>query len=88
MGDAAETLARRFEVMRPHLSEFQRRLWLGAEAAELGPGGVAIVAEATGVAADTVRRGRAEAAGTQVPAAGRSRRPGGGRKRAEARDSS
>ena len=30
--------------MRPHLSEFQRRLWLGAEAAELGPGGVAVVA--------------------------------------------
>jgi DDE family transposase len=86
MGDAAETLARRFEVMRPHLSEFQRRLWLGAEAAELGPGGVAIVAEATGVAADTVRRGRAEAAGAQVRAPGRSRRPGGGRKRAEAHD--
>jgi hypothetical protein len=87
MGDAAETLARRFEVMRPHLSEFQRRLWLGAEAAELGPGGVAIVAGATGVAADTVRRGRAVAAGTQLPVPGRSRRPGGGRKRAEAHDS-
>ena len=86
MGDAAETLSRRFEVMRPHLGEFQRRLWLGAEAAELGPGGVAIVAEATGVAVDTVRRGRAEAAGAQVPAPGRSRRPGGGRKRAEAHD--
>jgi Rhodopirellula transposase DDE domain len=86
MGDASETLARRFEVMRPHLSEFQRRLWLGAEAAELGPAGVAIVAGATGVAADTVRRGRAEAAGGQVPAAGRSRRPGGGRKPAEAHD--
>ena len=40
--------------MPPHLSEFQRRLWLGAEkAAELGPGGVALVAEATGVAAVT-----------------------------------
>ena len=84
--DAAETLARRFAVMGPHLSEFQRRLWLGAEAAELGPGGVAIVAEATGVAADTVRRGRAEAAGAQAPGPGRSRRPGGGRKRAEAHD--
>ena len=72
--------------MRPHLSEFQRRLWLGAEAAELGPGGVAVVAEATGVTVDTVRRGRAEAAGAQVPVPGRSRRPGGGRKRAEAHD--
>jgi hypothetical protein len=73
MGDAAETLARRFEVVRPHLSEFQRRLWLGAEAAELGPGGVTIVAEATGVAADTVRRGsRGAGPGTgAVAAAGR-----------------
>ena len=86
MGDGAEALARRFEVMRPHLNEFQRRLWLGAEAAELGPGGVAIVAEATRVTADTVRRGRAEASGVQVPGPGRSRRPGGGRKPAEARD--
>jgi Rhodopirellula transposase DDE domain len=86
MGDAAEALARRFEVVRPHLNEFQRRLWLGAEAAELGPGGVAIVAEATGVSADTVRRGRADASGAQVPGPGRSRRPGGGRKPAEARD--
>ncbi len=36
------------------MSEFQRRLWLGTEAAELGPGGVAVVAKATGVAEDTV----------------------------------
>lgn len=86
MGEAADTLARRFEVLRPHLSEFQRRLWLGTEAAELGPGGVAIVARATGVAADTVRKGRAEASGAQVPGPGRSRRAGGGRKRAEAHD--
>jgi len=56
MGDGAEALARRFEVMRPHLNEFQRRLWLGVEAAELGPGGVAIVAGATGVTADTSAR--------------------------------
>ena len=61
-------------------------MWLGAEAAELGPGGVAIVAEACGVAADTVRRGRKEAADGTGPGLGRSRRPGGGRKRAEDRD--
>ncbi len=72
--------------MRPHLSEFQRRLWLGAEAAELGSGGVAVVAEATGVATDTVRRGRKEADAGVHPGAGRSRRPGGGRKRAEVHD--
>src|SRR6266436_3858987 len=70
MGGAAETLGKRFAVMRPHLNEFQRRLWLGAEAAELGPGGVAVVAAATGVAADTVRRGRAEAGAAEFPATG------------------
>jgi len=86
MADLEESLARRYRVVFPHLSEFQRRLWLGAEAAELGDGGVAVVARAVGVAADTVRRGRREAESGQGPTAGRSRRPGGGRKRAEARD--
>jgi hypothetical protein len=86
MAELADSVARRYEVLRPHLSEFQRRLWLGAEAAELGPGGVAMVAAATGVAADTVRRGRKEADEGSAPAIGRSRRPGGGRKRAEAHD--
>src|SRR6201998_68755 len=86
MADLVESGARRDGALRPHLSEFQRRLWLGAEAAELGPGGVAIVAEACGVAADTVRRGRKEAADGTGPGLGRSRRPGGGRKRAEDRD--
>ena len=61
-------------------------MWLGAEAAELGPGGVAVVAAATGVAADTVRRGRTEVEEGVGPGAGRSRRAGGGRKRAESHD--
>ena len=80
---AEESLARRWEALRPHLSERQRRLWLGAEARELGPGGAATVAAALGVAADTVRRGRAELDDPAAPAPGRSRKPGGGRKRAE-----
>ena len=61
-------------------------MWLGAEAAELGGGGVLVVARLTGVAADTVRRGRTEAQATVEVAPGRSRKPGGGRKRAEAHD--
>ena len=81
-----ESLARRFEVLRPHLSELQRRLWLGAEAAELGAGGVAVVAGAVGVSPDTVRRGRTEAQGLEALTVVRSRRPGGGRKRAEVHD--
>ena len=55
-----ESVARRWEALRPHLNERQRRLWLGAEARELGSGGAARVAVVLGVAADTVRRGRAE----------------------------
>jgi hypothetical protein len=86
MADLSESVARRYAVLGPHLNEFQRRLWLGSEAAELGPGGVAVVVAATGVAADTVRRGREEAADGVDPGAGRSRKAGGGRKRAEIHD--
>ncbi len=86
MSVPVESLARRFEALRPHLSERQRRLWLGAEARELGVGGAVLVAQAVGVAADTVRRGRAELDDPTPPPVGASRRPGGGRKRAEAHD--
>ncbi len=86
MAELVDSVARRYAVLRPHLNEFQRRLWLGAEAAELGPGGVAVVAKATGVATDTVRRGRKEADDGGAPGSGRSRVAGGGRKRAEAHD--
>src|SRR5664280_3600959 len=86
MSDSVESLASRFGVLWPHLSERQRRLWLGAEARELGPGGVAIVARAVGVAGDTVRRGRTELQEPLTLSYPRSRRPGGGRKRAEAGD--
>jgi hypothetical protein len=86
MADLVDTLGRRYAVVRPYLSEFQRRLWLGAEAVELGPAGVGIVAAAVGVSADTVRRGRTEAEAGTGQGVGRSRRPGGGRKRAEDND--
>ena len=78
-----ESLARRWEALRPHLNERQRRLWLGCEALELGSGGAARVAAILGVAADTVRRGRAELGNAEVVPEGRPRKPGGGRKRAE-----
>ena len=74
---AAEALAGVFAVVRPHLDERQRRIVLGAEAARRGRGGVAFVAEATGVHPDTVARGVREAAGEPEP---RARAAGGGRK--------
>ncbi len=86
MGVELESLGRRFDRIRPHLSERQRRVWLGSEAREYGPGGVRIVAEAAGVSPDTVRRGRSELDDLQPLPVGRSRGAGGGRKRAEEHD--
>ena len=60
---AAESAARKYAVLRPHLDERQRRLLLGAEARELGRGGIKAVAGATGVHPDTIARGVCEADG-------------------------
>lgn len=49
MGTVAESLVRRYDHVRAHLSERQRRVWLGAEARELGRSGVRVVAEAVQV---------------------------------------
>ena len=73
----AESVGRRFAMVRPHLDERQRRLWLGAEAAELGRGGVTAVAQATGSHPDTVARGKSE---VQQEPQDRVRQVGGGRK--------
>ena len=77
---AAESVARRYAALRPHLDERQRRLLLGAEARELGRGGIKAVAEATGVHPDTVARGAREVEGAAEPQR-RVRAPGGGRKK-------
>ena len=83
MSAIAESLVRRYDLVKAHLSERQRRVWLGAEARELGRSGVGMVAAAAGVSPDTVRRGRDELDDPQPLDVGRSRGPGGGRKRAE-----
>ena len=74
-----ESVARKYVVLRPHLDERQRRLFLGAEAREFGRGGIKVVAAATGVHPDTIARGVRELAGEAEPAV-RVRGPGGGRK--------
>jgi hypothetical protein len=79
-GQVAESLARRYAVLRPHLDERQRRLLLGTEAAELGRGGIKAVAAATGVHPDTVARGLREIEGHPEPQQ-RVRAAGGGRKK-------
>jgi Rhodopirellula transposase DDE domain len=80
-----ESVARRYAVLRPYLDERQRRLVLAAEAAELGRGGITVVALATGVHPDTVAKGVRELEDGAEPS-GRVRAPGGGRKRATETD--
>ena len=86
-GDADEAvLAAKFAVMRQVLDERQWRVYLGAEANAVGYGGIAAVARAAGVSQNTVAAGAAEALDPEALTAlapGRSRRPGGGRPRAE-----
>jgi len=84
-GLPGESVARRYAVLRPFLDERQRRLVLGAEAAELGRGGIKVVALATGVHPDTVAKGVRELDGGAEPS-GRVRAPGGGRKPAAETD--
>jgi transposase len=84
--EVTEALAAKFAVMLPHLGERQRRLYLGSEARALGYGGIAAVARAAGVSELTVSAGVAELEAGAGPAPGRSRRAGGGRKKAEEKD--
>src|SRR5437867_4505575 len=78
--ETEQALAAKFEVLFPHLDERQRRLLMGAEARGLGHGGIRAVARAAGVAENRVTRGIADL-DTDEPPLGRTRRPGGGRKR-------
>ena len=71
---AGERVARLYGLLRPHLDERQRRLRLGAEAMELGRGGIKAVA--TGAHPDTVGPGSAGGGGRAGTAgAGARRRP-------------
>ena len=71
-------IAERYVKSRADRDERQRRLWLGEEGQELGRGGVAVIASATGADVKTVRRGTAEIE-SGAERGGRVRGPGGGR---------
>jgi len=64
----------------PMLDERSRRLVLGMAAAAVGEGGTGRVAALTGASWQTVANGKAELAAEEDLPAGRTRRPGGGRK--------
>lgn len=62
------------------LDERARRRWAATEAESIGRGGIAAVAEATGMSDRTIRNGILEIRKARVVPVGRQRRTGGGRK--------
>ncbi len=83
-----KTLRWKYRAVAPGLTERSRRLWAASEAAALGHGGIALVERATGISRPTISRGMREVASgaheTLPPE--RTRRAGGGRKRAAEKD--
>ena len=76
---ALETiLVEKYAAVSFALDERGRRLWAAAESRAIGFGGDAVVSDATGLARQTIRNGRAEIE-SKVELTGRIRRPGGGR---------
>jgi len=68
--DLEATVVAKYVVLEPLLDERARRLWAAAEARAIGFGGDALVSAATGLARQTIRRGREELAAGQVIAGG------------------
>ena len=76
-----KTLRRKYAALEPELTERSRRLWAATEARALGRGGIALVERATGISRSTISRGLRELESGETLDPGRTRRPGGGRKR-------
>ena len=84
--DPVTIVQRKFQMLSQSMNEHMLRLWSGAEAKEIGWGGITVVSKATGIAHTTIRRGIREldrqAEQSDVPVGqSRIRRPGGGRKK-------
>src|SRR3954468_2686347 len=55
-----EAVRRKFELLRPLMNERMRRHWAACEAMTLQPGGVTLVAQATGLSRTTIWAGLRE----------------------------
>lgn len=79
-----ESVSTRFKALKPTFDERSRRHWAAAEALAAGRGGVSAVHRATGIARNTIYQGIRELKdpGTLEAGSGRTRRAGGGRKKA------
>jgi Rhodopirellula transposase DDE domain len=83
------TVRTKYKALAPALTERTRRLWAASEALALGHGGIALVESATGISRSTISRGIGElTSGDEALSPERTRRPGGGRKRATDQDAS
>lgn len=71
----------RFELLKPHLNELTKRLYLAAEAKSCGWGGISAVCRATGVSRNTITIGCKELESKTLEDSTRIRKPGGGRKK-------
>jgi transposase len=76
----------KYEALRAGMNEAVRRRWAAAEARALGPRGIRLVAQATGLSLPTVRRGMRELRQGIPFEVFRARRPGGGRRKLTAKD--
>ena len=80
-------ISSRFKDVEPFLDERARRVLAAAEAKVAGRGGISQVARSTGVSRGAIRRGLKEInTGAVAVQMDRIRKPGGGRKRADAKD--
>jgi hypothetical protein len=80
------TLRAKFGSLAPVLTERSRRIWAATEAQALGHGGIALVERATGISRSTIVRGIRETQTDAPVDPDRTRRVGGGRKRATDKD--
>lgn len=79
MSDSA--LKERYSAIWPHLNERQKRLLAAVDAQAFGRGGVRKVHQVSGLARSTIARGKRELMVHVTLPVGRSRRPGGGKKK-------
>ena len=75
-----EWIRSKYIALREDLDERGRRRWAATEARSLGWGGIAAVAQATGMSDRTIRAGIRELGAADQAPASRQRRAGGGRK--------
>ncbi|MCP4458346.1 MAG: ISAzo13 family transposase, partial [Cytophagales bacterium] len=85
--DLLNTIHSKFVLLNPSMNERMRRLWASAEAQQIGWSGISLVAQATGLAHTTIRRGIKELQTPQnILDVNQVRRSGAGRKKLELQD--